>query len=199
VDIFTGIEERRRADGGGGYSTAPELLHQLTDSNAKMIFIQPSLIPTLEAALASSPEYKIPSTHIILLCAYSDKPKNTPYSSMDEIYGPQRRPRRFPADVEKETAYLCYSSGTTGRAKGVMTSYHNMTSQLQAVNTVYEPLTPDDVVLGILPFSHIYGLTLLVHQPLTRGSPVVVLPKFDEVQVLEAIQKVSQEDNDMSE
>jgi len=111
---------------------------------------------------------------------------------MDEIYGPQRRPRRFPADSEKETAYLCYSSGTTGRGKGVVTSYHNITSQIQALNLVYEPLGPKDVILGILPFSHIYGLTLLVHQPLTRGSPVVILPKFDEIQVLEAIQKVSQ-------
>jgi long-subunit acyl-CoA synthetase (AMP-forming) len=66
-----------------------------------------------------------------------------------------------------------------------------MTSQIQAFNTVSEPLVRGDVILGILPFSHIYGLTLLVHQPLTRAVPVVVLPRFDEVQFLEAIQKVS--------
>jgi len=142
--------------------------------------------------LKLAPEsYTIPETHVILLCPYADKPEGTPYKSIEEHYGPQRRPRRFPADVEKEPVYLCYSSGTTGRAKGVMTSYHNITSQLQGVNMSYEPLVEGDKVLGILPFSHIYGLTLLVHQPLVRGVPLVVLPRFEEVQFLEAVQKVS--------
>lgn len=91
---------------------------------------------------------------------------------------------------EKDTAYLCYSSGTTGRAKGVETTHHNMTSQVQAVNLVMEPLKAGrDRVLGILPFSHIYGLTLLIHYPIMTGVPIVVLPRFDEIGVLENIQK----------
>ena len=77
------------------------------------------------------------------------------YGSIEDMLSaPPRRSRPFD---EKRTAYLCYSSGTTGRAKGVETTHHNMTSQLQALNTVYQPLGKGDVVLGILPFSHIYG------------------------------------------
>ena len=70
------------------------------------------------------------------------------------------------------------------------TTHYNMTSQLQAVNLVYEKLQPGrDVILGYLPFSHMYGLTLLVHQPFTTGVPLVILPRFEETSVLKAIEK----------
>lgn len=65
-----------------------------------------------------------------------------------------------------------------------------MTSQVQAVQMVMEPfIAGRDRVLGILPFSHIYGLTLLIHYPLVTGVPIIVLPRFDEIKVLEVIQK----------
>ena len=95
------------------------------------------------------------------------------------------------SDQERETAYLCYSSGTTGRAKGVETSHHNMTSQVQALHNAYQPLRGRDAVLGVLPFGHIYGLTFLLHQPLTVQATVVVLPRFDALEVLTTIAKVN--------
>lgn len=65
-----------------------------------------------------------------------------------------------------------------------------MTSQLQAVNAVYEPLKRgQDVVLGYLPFSHMYGLALLVHQVITVGVPMVVLPRFEETSFFRAIER----------
>lgn len=65
-----------------------------------------------------------------------------------------------------------------------------MTSQVQGVSLVMEPLQAGrDRVLGILPFSHIYGLTMLIHYPLMVGVPIIVLPRFDEIKVLEVIQK----------
>ncbi|KAK1925864.1 AMP binding protein [Papiliotrema laurentii] len=169
--------------------TPEEVLYQLMDSGAKAIMVQPDLVPVLEKALAlAPPEYTLPESRILLLCQYDDKPAGTPYKCLQEIWDKQRVPRQLQGMEEKETAYLCYSSGTTGRAKGVETSHHNITSQIQAVNMSYEPLGVNDRVLGILPFGHIYGLTLLCHQPMTRGSPVVVLPKFDVETVLRTIQ-----------
>lgn len=61
---------------------------------------------------------------------------------------------------------------------------------MQAYHPLYEPLVSGrDVVLGYLPFSHMYSLTILVLHILTVGVPLVVLPRFDEVAVLSAIQK----------
>jgi acyl-CoA synthetase (AMP-forming)/AMP-acid ligase II len=65
-----------------------------------------------------------------------------------------------------------------------------MTSQLQAVNAVYEPLVRGkDTVLGYLPFSHMFGLALYVHQCLTVGVPLVILPRFEETAFFTAIEK----------
>ena len=181
-------------------SSAPdELLHQMSDSTAKVIFVQPPLLPTLDAALAkaksSGSSYTLDSTRIILLCPKSAKPTNSPYQTIEELWPTDKKAQRVRSRIlthgeETNTAYLCYSSGTTGRAKGVETTHHNMTSQVQAVRQVMEPLKEGrDRVLGILPFSHIYGLTLLIHYPLVVGVPIIVLPRFDEIQVLECIQK----------
>jgi long-subunit acyl-CoA synthetase (AMP-forming) len=180
-------------------SSAPdELLHQMSDSTASFIFIQPPLLHTLDAALAtaksSGSEYTINKDRIILLCPKDSKPANSPYKSVEELWVKDNQSQIPPLTLakgeESNTAYLCYSSGTTGRAKGVETTHHNMTSQVQAVNLVMEPLEAGkDRCLGILPFSHIYGLTLLIHWTLTVGVPIIVLPRFDEIQVLKVIQE----------
>lgn len=78
----------------------------------------------------------------------------------------------------------------TGVAKGVETTHHNMTSQLQALTPSYQQLERGkDVALGFLPLSHMYGLALLVHHALVSGVPVVVLPRFEEKAVLSAVER----------
>ena len=156
---------------------------------------QPDLVPVLEKALDLIPPIVRANLEekrrIVLMCDTKDKPEGTPYKCMPEIWHQQGVPRQIRSDEEKETAYLCYSSGTTGKAKGVMTSHHNMECQVQALDACFEATDPgQDVFLAVLPFSHIYGLTLTLHLPLIRGIPTVVLPKFDIVQVFQAIQKV---------
>lgn len=65
-----------------------------------------------------------------------------------------------------------------------------MIAQLQATRAVFERLDPgNDVLLGFLPISHMYGLQLLVHFPLVVGVPVVILPRFEERAVLSAIER----------
>lgn len=126
----------------------------------------------------------------MLLCAPEAKPIASPHKALAELFGARGKAARFDGKDSRATAWLCYSSGTTGLPKGVMTSHHNLTSQLQAVNVAYERLhSGKDVVLGILPFSHIYGLTVVLLQPTTVGVPVVVLPRFEEISVLNAIQQ----------
>ena len=123
-------------------------------------------------------------------------PSSTHRSIADLCQHLPHPPLSYAPGDEEATAFLCYSSGTTGRSKGVDTSHRNVVAQCQTLcraqeyNIGYEPLHPTrDVILGVLPFGHIYGLSVIVHHPLVMGVPVVVLPKFDEVPVYRAIER----------
>lgn len=66
-------------------------------------------------------------------------------------------------DPRKDVSFLPYSSGTTGLPKGVMLTHYNVIAnivQLITDNTL--EVTEDDIVLGLLPFFHIYGLVVIL-------------------------------------
>ncbi|KAI8875815.1 acetyl-CoA synthetase-like protein [Backusella circina FSU 941] len=95
-----------------------------------------------------------------------------------------------PEESESTVAYLCFSSGTTGKSKGVMTTHHNIVAnvlQYQALDRDF--LDPNkDVMLGVLPFFHIFALTLILHSCLHLGIPTHVMPRFDLVKFCETVQ-----------
>ncbi|WVR06523.1 hypothetical protein IAU60_003554 [Kwoniella sp. DSM 27419] len=165
-------------------------------------FVQPALLPVFLKALEIDPKVSIPDDRVFLLCTKEEKetlPKTEGstvkaewmdrFQCIEDVRSVTNTPSRFQDGDEERTAYLCYSSGTTGRAKGVETSHHNMTSQIQALNCSYEPMKYKDVILAMLPFSHIYGLTVTIHHPLTFNGTVVILPRFDEMAMLKAIER----------
>jgi acyl-CoA synthetase (AMP-forming)/AMP-acid ligase II len=84
-----------------------------------------------------------------------------------------------PVDVDPEDlAVLPYSSGTTGLMKGVMLTHRNLVANIeQAWNSM--PLTEDDTLVGLLPFFHIYGQTVVLNMGLAKGSTIVIMQRFD--------------------
>lgn len=155
------------------------------------MFIQPEQLPIFDKA---RPLIKIPfpDTRVILLAKPAARPFPARYKIVSDLFEGHKRgvPAKFNGSRAQDTAWLCYSSGTTGLPKGVMTSHYNMTSQLQAVNSTFSILEPTkDVVLDILPLSHIFGLTILLLLPFTMACPLVILPRFEETSVLKAIEK----------
>jgi acyl-CoA synthetase (AMP-forming)/AMP-acid ligase II len=81
------------------------------------------------------------------------------------------------ADPEDIVA-LPYSSGTTGLPKGVMLTHRNVVANLCQIREV-QPVAEEDTVIGVLPFFHIYGMTVIMNQALARGATVVTMPRFD--------------------
>ncbi|WVO18078.1 hypothetical protein L204_105778 [Cryptococcus depauperatus] len=173
--------------------TPTELLHQLRDSTSESIFIQPNLVHVLLRALELDSSYNLPESRIFLLCPSDAKPSKLNHLKCNEDLWELGRKvdgrMSWQDGDETKTAYLCYSSGTTGKAKGVETSHYNMTSQIQAVYCSYEPMTDNDVVLGVLPFSHIYGLTMNIHYSIAVNGTMVILARFEELSVLKAVEK----------
>jgi long-chain acyl-CoA synthetase len=64
-----------------------------------------------------------------------------------------------------------YTSGTTGDSKGVMLSHRNITSNIQGVLEVVH-IGPEDKIVTIVPWYHIYGLTFTLLAPLWAGATV---------------------------
>ncbi len=87
-----------------------------------------------------------------------------------------------------DTAMIMYTSGTTGKPKGVMLSYDNLDASIHGVASL-GMLTPDDILIGLLPFHHIFPLQGTVIAPLSLGSTVVMTDNLTAEAILSALRK----------
>ena len=85
---------------------------------------------------------------------------------------------RWPAPArDDDLALILYTSGTSGLPKGVMLTHGNITANVRQVVDWVE-FTPKDVLLGVLPQFHSFGLTVLTLLPLSAGCRVVYAARF---------------------
>ncbi|KAI6009855.1 AMP binding protein [Pisolithus marmoratus] len=96
----------------------------------------------------------------------------------------------FDGERSNDTFCLCYSSGTTGKPKGVETTHYNLTSVMDIVKPVW-PCNDNrsDVFFGSLPYYHIYGAVKLLLLSIVLCAPTVVVAGFDPDKFLEGIAK----------
>jgi acyl-CoA synthetase (AMP-forming)/AMP-acid ligase II len=91
-------------------------------------------------------------------------------------------------DTRMDLAALPYSSGTTGYPKGVMLTHRNLVANILQADASM-PLSTDDIVVGVLPFFHIYGMTIIMNLALRAGTTIVTMPRFDLEGFLENVQE----------
>ena len=94
----------------------------------------------------------------------------------------------WPAAEESDApALILYTSGSTGRPKGAVLSHDALSFAVRSWAEPVMALRPDDVTLGVLPFSHSYGLNGALLAPLLTGGAVVTLERFAPEEVLDAV------------
>lgn len=105
-------------------------------------------------------------------------------------------PNRFPTPDVGDLALLQYTGGTTGVPKGAMLTHANLVSNaMQGQQWTQLGLTEaqrsraPEVVYGVLPFFHAFGLTLCLSFALRIGATLMLFPKFDVASVLLAQQR----------
>ena len=154
--------------------TASELCHQLRDAGARFLLTVP---PFLDAALEAAEDAGV--EEVLVLGG------GTPFGQLlgDEDEAPEPE-----LDPSEAVAALPYSSGTTGLPKGVMLTHRNLVANLCQVQRCF-PIEPEDVLIGVLPFFHIYGMTVIMNQWLMAGATIVTMPRFDLEQFLELIER----------
>ena len=87
-----------------------------------------------------------------------------------------------------ELAALCYTSGTTGRPKGAILTHRNLLTNIDGFGDLpLLRLTADDVLLGVLPFFHVFGLNVVLNAAAWARASVLALPSFSPAGCLAAM------------
>lgn len=200
--------------------TRAELAHQIADSGAKVaIAWEPTAARLISVQAESGVEtvvavdltrdlpgakrlaLKLPVSAARALRGQmrGEIPAGTP--RWEELLSDARPvPASYPSPQASDLALLQYTGGTTGVPKAAMLTHRNLvTNAIQGQEWTQLGLdieagptrgVADDVVYGVLPFFHAFGLTLCLSYALRIGATLVLMPKFDVEQFLAAQKRV---------
>lgn len=90
----------------------------------------------------------------------------------------------------EELAVLAYTSGTTGRPKGARIRHRDLMGTLHALHEAWE-WSPNDRLIHTLPLFHIHGLFVAALGSLWAGATLILLPRFEALEVLRAVEEHS--------
>ena len=189
--------------------TERELEYQLIDCSAKFIVCLDILVPRVNNIKDKT---FLEHTIVSAIKDYLPFPKNLVYPII------QKRQYKISVDVKEtanihiwkniianmtedynyveinpheDLALIQYTGGTTGHPKGVMLTHFNLVSNVNMITKwMYKLEKNNEVILGVLPFFHVYGMTTVMNLSIMFGAKMVLLPKFDAVDVLKTIEKV---------
>ena len=156
--------------------TVEEVAFQLRDADAKLLITIALLSGQAAEAIAAT-------GRAIDIATFDDAPGLPSLASL----AIDADPPAVTIDPAVDVAALPYSSGTTGRSKGVMLTHRNLVANLVQIDA----MESSDVkaLVGVLPFFHIYGMMVILNFALLRRATTVTLPRFE----LEAFLRVLQE------
>ena len=86
-------------------------------------------------------------------------------------------------DPEPDIAVVLYTTGTTGRPKAVLLTHANLRFA-GAASAHVRGMGPGDVICGVLPTTHVFGLASMVTAGIAAGAAMRLLPRFDPAAVL---------------
>lgn len=171
---------------------APEVQYIAENSAAKAVITSPILLPLLRGALANIPTMQ----HIICngdvpegdtaqagpsIHAYRDV-ANSGIEGAEDFLKPVQ-------DVSPDdTAVILYTSGTTGRPKGVVLTHRNLISNAMGGRGPERESRDEETNLAVLPLAHAYGI-VAANVFFLRGLTIIAHPRFDTSAVLSAIER----------
>jgi long-chain acyl-CoA synthetase len=162
---------------------APELEYHLTDSAAAMLIgfegmhaeavkaCETTGVPLYLISMGSGP---LPDGTRSALELFSPAPLEEPGGDVTP---------RSPDD----TAVLVYTSGTTGKPKGAELTHFQLYMNSTVAGGLFG-VRSDDVVLAVLPFFHVFGLSSVVNVFIRHGGCLSILPRFQIGAVLDAVE-----------
>jgi malonyl-CoA/methylmalonyl-CoA synthetase len=135
--------------------TPGELAHVIEDSDSALVVVDPALAERIGDAAGSRAS-----------------------ATADAIVGPDAEPAESPVVDDEAIAMLVYTSGTTGRSKGVAQSWRALVSNMSAIGEAWE-LGPRDTCTVMLPLFHVHGLCIGIYAMLLAGGTIRLHAKYD--------------------
>jgi long-chain acyl-CoA synthetase len=158
-------------------STETEIGYRLNDANCKAVITTAERGDLFARLKASAPNLK---TLIVTDRGACDVPA---LRYADLVTSPPKSAPRDPTSLH-DTAFILYTSGTTGRAKGVQLTVHGMLWVNAACWVPITGLSDRDTVLSPLPLFHSYALNFSVLSVLATGASEYIMEKFSTAEAL---------------
>ena len=164
-------------------SPAPELADELSTVAPKVVVCEASAVPSFgdvdRDAIASI-------AHIVVT---DDKGAALSGAASTRHFDEMLSGAPSPAvDVDDTTpAVFIFTSGTAGAPRAAMLSHGNLLANLRQANSTSDHVSKGDVVFGVLPLFHIFGLNVVLGSTLLAGATVVLVQRFDPVTAVETI------------
>ncbi len=174
-------------------SATGELVRMLADSGSRLVVGDTGTVEALRTAVSgvqeaiegSEPELR--GRHPMPALAVDGVPPGPGERSYLELMAGGSGRVVSPVDREN-LAVLLYTSGTSGRPRGAMLSHRALLANIAQVGAIEPaPTRADDVVLGLLPLFHIYGLNAVLGQVLAQGATLVLADRFDPAATLRLV------------
>jgi len=184
-----------------------ELVHQWTDSDAEILITLDHIYPKVEKVL---PKTGIRATIVTSIKDYLPFPlrylypvkahfkklfTSVPYDrvhifSFKEMID-ENRPNAIPCAARPDgLALLQYTGGTTGVPKGAMLTHRNILANVvQLVSWLPDLHCGEERILCVLPFFHVFGMTVALNFAVYAGCTCIILPRFDVDEVIKTIRK----------
>ncbi len=183
----------------------PEVRQQVLDSGCETLLVFDQFYPRIEPLLRDGHLKRVIMTGV---ADYLPWLKRLLYPLKARREGQRVRPPVHPAvhafrpllEVPPEspavsiasddTALLQYTGGTTGVPKGVVLTHRNLVSNMWQCRQWCTALREgEEVVLGVLPFFHVYGMSVCQNLAISLGGALALLPRFQVKEVLETISR----------
>lgn len=180
---------------------APELDHVIGDSSASIVIAGPERIDDLAPLAAARGARLMPVAEVgggdgqpTGRSSDADPPSHDPSRGSGESPGPDEssepdRPTRDPARPARDPdrpAMILYTSGTTGRPKGVVLTRSNLAAQVASLVEAWR-WSAGDLLVHVLPLHHTHGIVNGLLCALASGARCHVLARFEAGAVWEAL------------
>jgi long-chain acyl-CoA synthetase len=162
-------------------ATVAELTRILDDSGSRVVVAEPDTVAAVREAAAAAAR----RPRLVVVGAADAARGETSYADLVDLV-----PRAVPPleDPEKLAALL-YTSGASGRPRAAMLTHRALLANIEQVAEVEPALIHgDDVVLGVLPLFHVYGLNAVLGGVLRHRARLVLVEQWDPQAVLDLVE-----------